>query len=189
MLSLALGLAELIPSAMRLFSGDRAADNAEKVIATAKELTGIEDANEAVDVIRNSPELQIKLQQAITPMIIAELEADTKRLETVNATMRAEYASQDKYVSRWRPTLGYVVSATWFLQMLALSIVIVIAPAEAPAIIGAMAGLSAMWGIALSILGISVSKRSQDKQIAAGQQPATGIMGALAKRIMSKVDG
>lgn len=188
MLSLALGLAELIPGALRLFSGARVAQNAEKVITAAKQLTGLDDAEAAAEAVRKNPELRIKLQQALAPVIIAELETEAKRLETINATMRAEYASRDKYVSRWRPTLGYTVSITWFLQMLALSIVIVLYPTEAPEIIGAMAGLSAMWGIALSILGISVSKRSQDKAVAAGMPPAPGVLSALANRIMGKTD-
>lgn len=189
MLSLALGLAELIPSAMRLFRSDRAADNAEKVIDAARQLTGIDDPAQAVDAIKNDPELQIRMQEAISPLLIAELEAETEQLKIINATMQAEYASNDKYVSHWRPTMGYVVTLTWFMQMTALSIVMVAYPKESPAIIGAMAGLSTMWGIALSILGISVSKRSQDKQVASGQTPMPGIMGAIATRIMSKVNG
>ena len=75
MLSLALGLAELIPGALRLFSGAQVAQNAEKVITAAKQLTGLDDAEAAAEAVRTDPELRIKLQQALAPVIIAELEA------------------------------------------------------------------------------------------------------------------
>lgn len=184
LVDVALGIAEFVPSIARFLGGDKVADVAEKVVGVARQITGIEDPEQALEKIRADAQLQISLQQAMTPVIIAQYEAEARQLESINATMRAEAASNDKVVRRWRPFLGYVVAATWGIQMLALSILIVAHPKEAPAVIAAMASLSAMWGVALSILGISVSKRSQDKQVAAGQQPAAGVLSALANRFI-----
>ncbi|MDT8383019.1 MAG: 3TM-type holin [Gammaproteobacteria bacterium] len=178
-----LGLAEYVPGLVRLLGGKKAADVADKALEVAQEITGIGDVNTAIDAIKKDPELRIKFQNAITPMVVAELEADTKRLESVNATMRAESQSGDKFTSRWRPFFGYIVAITWGMQMLAISIVIVWHPKEAAGLIAAMASLSVIWGVALSVLGISVHKRSQDKAIAAGQALPIGIAGALAQRI------
>lgn len=186
LLTTALAIAEFVPTITRWFGGDKEASIAESAISAVKKITGVDDERQAIDAIRQNPELQIKLQTEMNKVFVAELEADTKQLEAINETMRAEINSDDPYVRRWRPTMGYTVCATWFVQMAALSIVIVAKPTAAPAIISAMAGLSAMWGVALSILGISVVKRSQDKQVASGQQPIPGVFGAIASRIMGK---
>jgi hypothetical protein len=39
------------------------------------------------------------------------------------------------------------------------------------------------WAVALSVLGVNVAKRSQDKQVTAGQQPGGGLLGAITKRL------
>lgn len=176
-------LSDFIPGLARLLGGERAGEVAEKVIDTAKQITGQPDPAAAAEAIRANGELQVKLQQALAPVLISAYEAATHQLETVNETMRRELASEDKYVKRWRPTLGYAVTLTWFLQMGALSAVIVMEPASASAIITAMGSLSVMWGIALSVLGVSVNARSKDKYIASGQEPPLGMLGALAQRI------
>jgi hypothetical protein len=48
-------------------------------------------------------------------------------------------------------------------RLLAIAWVIVSKPAEATAIINAMARLSTIWAVGLSVLGIYVYKRSQEK--------------------------
>lgn len=176
-------LSEFIPGLARLLGGERVGDVAQKVVDVAQQITGQTDPTAAAEAVRANAELQTKLAQALAPVLIAEYEATTHQLETVNATMRAELASEDKYVKRWRPTLGYAVTVTWFLQMGALSVVIVLKPSMAAEIITAMGSLAVMWGFALSVLGVSVAARSKDKQIVAGQTPATGILGALTQRL------
>jgi len=122
---------------------------------------------------------------------LAVLQSETARLGEINATMRAEYAANDAFVRRWRPYYGYMVATTWGLQTLAIAAAIVwasfVAPEYAGEILGAVTALvgalAAHWGVALAVLGINVSKRSDDKAIAAGQAPAPGILGALATRL------
>jgi len=123
-----------------------------------------------------------------------QIEAETARLSEINQTIRAEAASLDPYVRRWRPTYGYAAAFTWSVQMIGLMIivgyVVVEEPTSASVVISALAGLlgplMVLWGVALSILGVSIAKRSQDKQIAAGQQPAPGLLTMIAQRFATK---
>jgi len=40
-----------------------------------------------------------------------------------------------------------------------------------------------MWAVGLSVIGVSVWKRSDDKKLAAGQSSGLGIVEAIASRI------
>jgi len=119
------------------------------------------------------------------------LEAETARLAEVNQTMRAEAASTDPYVRRWRPTYGYLTAAAWFVQMVGFTVILGFVayrdPGQLAGVVGALGtvltALLGLWGIALAVLGVNISKRSQDKQVAAGQQPPGGFMGVIAKRL------
>ncbi len=112
-----------------------------------------------------------------------EVKARSREAQTawreVNATMRAETRAEDAYVRRWRPTFGYAVTAAWALQMAAIAWAVVAHPPDAPAILAAAASLSAMWGVALAVLGVAVHERSRDKALAAGQ-PASGLASLAA---------
>tara|TARA_B100001939_G_scaffold72990_1_gene61156 strand:- start:9269 stop:9883 length:615 start_codon:yes stop_codon:yes gene_type:complete len=115
----------------------------------------------------------------------ALIQAETAQLAEINKTMRGEIASNDAYVRRWRPTLGYAVSLTWAVMMICTSagvlVPVILYPDKAPVIINAIGTTLSMtmglWGIALSILGVSVVQRSRDKAVSAGQRPATLLEG------------
>ncbi|MBX9634427.1 MAG: holin family protein, partial [Magnetospirillum sp.] len=96
---------------------------------------------------------------------MAELDSDEARqaLAQINTSLRAEVASEDWYVRRWRPTFGYAMALTWTATMVAVSWAIVADPAQAPTIIAALVNTSPIWGVALGVLGVAVVKRSQDK--------------------------
>tara|TARA_R110000868_G_scaffold408935_2_gene693300 strand:+ start:1459 stop:2055 length:597 start_codon:yes stop_codon:yes gene_type:complete len=118
------------------------------------------------------------------------LQAETNRLTEINKTIRAEAASSDAYVRRWRPTWGYATSATWTLQTVAICGALVFSfkqPEYGAEILGATAtlvtALLPQWATALAVLGINVNSRSRDKQVEAGQAPPTGILGAIATRL------
>lgn len=183
LIALARTAAEFVPGVARWLGGDRAGEVAGQVVEAAKYVTGLDEPQQAMEAIRENAALQAQLQQALAPVLIAEYEAETRRLEAVNATMRAEATSGDKYVSRWRPTLGYVVTATWGIQMGALSWLIFTDPDKAVQVIAAMVSLSSVWMVALGVLGVGVSARSRDKQVAAGQEPPPSLLGALAQRL------
>lgn len=183
MVNLLFGLAKFIPGLVRFFKGKRAGAMADNVLSVVRQITGIDDPAEAVAAIQKNLELQIQLKEAMAPIIVAEMEAETRQLESVNETMRAELNADSKFTKWWRPTFGYVAALTWAGQMFGVTWLMFTNPEQASTVITAMASLSVMWTIALSVLGVYINKRSQDKQLAAGKAPPLGIIGALAKRI------
>lgn len=91
---------------------------------------------------------------------------ETKAAYTqVNESLRAEVASEDAYVRRMRPTFGYLMAMTWAAQMTALAYVIMFRTEQAHLVLEAMESLGTIWAVGLSVLGIYVYKRSEDKKI------------------------
>lgn len=153
----------------------------------AKALGTDADPEAIKDELKIDPEATAKLQRLeaehereLTRM---SLEAQTARLGEINRTMRAEAASNDAYVRRWRPTFGYLVAVAWALQAGGIAWVMATQPEQAGSLAQAVTALTPMWSVALAILGINVRERSRDKQVAAGHRPQQGFMGAIAKRI------
>jgi len=64
-----------------------------------------------------------------------------------------------------RPTFGYLMALTWAAQMLGVACVSIFNTQRFALVLKAMASLSAIWGIGLSVLGIYVYKRSEDKKL------------------------
>ena len=97
---------------------------------------------------------------------VQELEASERKtgIEQVNESLRAEVVSNDLYVRRMRPTFGYIIALTWGAQMFALAYVIIFDTKEAGLVIEAMNSLGTIWTIGLSVLGIYVYKRSEEKR-------------------------
>ena len=54
-----------------------------------------------------------------------QMEDFKSALTEVNQSLRAEVASEDRYVRRMRPTFGYLMALTWAAQMFAIAYVIV----------------------------------------------------------------
>ena len=86
-------------------------------------------------------------------------------LSEINQSLRAEVASRDQYVRRMRPTFGYLMALTWAAQMFGIAYVIVFDTARSGEVLGAMGSLSAIWAVGLSVLGVYVYKRSEDKKL------------------------
>ena len=86
-------------------------------------------------------------------------------LSEINQTIRAEVASSDKYVRRMRPTFGYLMALTWAAQMFGIAYIIIFDTERAGIVMAAMGSLSAIWGVGLSVLGIYVYRRSDDKKL------------------------
>ena len=100
-------------------------------------------------------------------------------LGAVNETMRAEIVSEDQYVRRMRPTFGYLMAITWAAQMFGLAYVIVFETDKAGEVLNAMSNLSAIWAVGLSVLGVYVYKRSQEKKHK--KQPETIFWNSMKK--------
>ncbi|MFI9653049.1 3TM-type holin [Guyparkeria halopsychrophila] len=124
-------------------------------------------------------QMEIDHREELTRM---HLQAETTRLAEVNQTMRAEAGSDDPYVRRWRPTFGYLTALSWATLVTAIAWSIAFEPKHAGTVAQIVSAVTPMFGVALAVLGINVSKRSQDKQVAAGQQPK-GLLTAIAEKI------
>jgi len=147
----------------------------------------IEADPEAAQKLR---ELEAKNRALLERQLIA---AETARLETVNRTMRVEAASRDPFVRRWRPLFGYIVAVTWGVQVCGVTgaiLYVVAGGGDGASLVqsgvsAVMGDMALMWAIALSVLGVSVKKRSDDKAAAGGEPPAPGI----AARLLSALKG
>lgn len=156
-------------------------------------LFGVENTPDAIGkAIQSDPQALVKLKQLeeenkheLRKMVI---EAETARLAEINKTMRAEATAQDGFVRRWRPTFGYMVALTWFIQSVAIAWAIVAKPDNASDLINAITALTPMWGIALSILGINITSRSRDKRVQNGQD-GRGLLEKLTDALGSKGHG
>lgn len=194
LIPLLLGLAEVVPAIAGLFAGKGAQEKAEKVADLVKTVTGKDDVAAGVDVLKANPQLALQFQAALMQHERESYIAETARLQVINETMRAEYASGDKYTSRWRPTFGYVACATWTIQGIVVFGVIGYVAVAQPerlartvlAFQQLMQVMAEHWMYALAVLGIAVWKRSEDKQAAGGQASSPGIFGSIADRIRGK---
>ena len=63
LIPLALALAQYAPKIIGQLAGDKAEENAKKVVNIAKSITGFNDSEQAVEAIKASPELQLKFQE------------------------------------------------------------------------------------------------------------------------------
>ena len=86
-------------------------------------------------------------------------------IEEVNKSLRTEIASKDAYIRRMRPTFGYIMAVTWAAQMLSIAYIVIFDTQRAEYILNAMSSLSAIWAVRLSVLGIYVYRRSDDKKL------------------------
>ncbi|ANK79405.1 MAG: hypothetical protein TEF_00330 [Rhizobiales bacterium NRL2] len=185
---------EFLPSIGRLINGENGERVATKVVDVARRVTGAETPEQAIERLRADPKLVAELQRQATAIELAEIDSEVDRHRQVNETMRAEIASDDPYVRRWRPTLGYAVAITWALTMLGLVFIIgwvaITEPREAPNIFialgDAIASIAPIWLVALSVLGVSVWKRSEDKKTAAGVNRGPGVIGSILGRLTGR---
>lgn len=190
LITIAKGLSSFVPMAAKWLGGDSAESVAKDVVDVAKHVTCIDDEHEAAAAIAKDPELQVKLQQAMNPLLIARLDNDTKQMAEINATMRAEVTSNSLYKSGWRPGFGWALLFTWTIQSIAIMAIIGYVVVKSPNDLGGvltgissiLGPVSVMWGVALAILGININKRSQDKMVSTGMQPL-GLLGQLTSVI------
>ncbi|CDO60825.1 Phage protein [Candidatus Phaeomarinobacter ectocarpi] len=144
--------------------------------------------DEVAAVLRTDPdalakviEVEAKQQVELTRMT---LEAETARFGQQHETIRAELANENIWKSGWRPFFGWSSGVVWLAMGLGIVYSIIFKPAEAPQIMEAVAAMTGLFGIALTVLGVNIHQRSQDKRRLLGQ-PDSGIfstMGTLLGR-------
>lgn len=149
----------------------------------ARSVTGKDEDGAALKALEADPALLLEYQHQTAQRAIALYGEETKRLQAVNETIRAEAANSDPYVRRMRPTMGYALILSWSMTMAAVVYVIVTDPGAASAVIVALADLSVMWSVALSVLGLYVYKRSEDKKPGGGSGRGLAVLGRIARRV------
>ncbi len=133
----------------------------------ARALEEVNKALQAGDISNEQIAEANRHAEAVAEMQIRE---NISNLAAINETIRAEVASQDQYVRRMRPTFGYIMAMTWGAQMLGIAWIMVFETAKAGVVLNAMGNLSAIWAVGLSVLGIYVYKRSEEKKIQGGKE-------------------
>lgn len=148
---------------------------------------GVENTQQAIEKeLAANPEAILKLKQleALHEVELkhlafehAKLESEERKLVLTqqHATMQAELASNDPYVRRWRPTWGYSMCAAWVLLFLSLAVVMMFNPEQAATVVNSVVAMTPLFGIGLTVLGINIHKRSQDKQVSMGNTPLGAI--------------
>lgn len=106
-----------------------------------------------------------EVNRHIEALAAQDNQAQATQLTQINESLRSEVSSNDWYVRRMRPTFGYLMAITWAAQMLALAYTIVFEPERAGVIIESMDSLGLIWSVGLSVLGIYVYKRSEEKRL------------------------
>lgn len=127
------------------------------------------------DAVRKLKEAEMEHKRALQKM---HLEAATAQQRQINKTMREELRSDNAFRASWRPLFGYGAALAWFLQIAAVIYVAIWNPENAAEITSAISDLTGMWAIALSVLGINISARSNDKKLAKGQD-SRGVLSKL----------
>lgn len=123
------------------------------------------DIEALAEQIENSPELYLELQKAAMAHETSLAQVEAAKLESVNATMRAESKSEHWPQYSWRPFNGFsfplaILLIYWLLPMLGK-----IVP-DVPEMV---------WIGWLSILGVATWDRGKEKRAKAGEQN-TGII-------------
>ena len=161
-------------------------------------LLGVEEnPDDVLEKLKQDPEAILKYKlselECNKEILIACQQAEENKLRIVNETMRNESNSQDAFVRRWRPFYGYAVAISWAVQMMGFTFMFVYvgikSPEQLPTLVQNFALLSGslitLWGIALAVLGVSVHKRSKDKQITPIEN-GTGVI-SNAKQILKNI--
>lgn len=132
----------------------------------AAAVTGKTAPDDALAALRADPALLERFLAGMKEHEEAWWAEATARLRDVQTTMRAETASEDPFVRRMRPAWGYSMCLAFTTQMLGVTWNIFFRPGEVPAIVAALADLTMIWSVGMSVLGLYVWKRSSEKGVA-----------------------
>lgn len=154
---------------------------------------GVENTPEAITTeLTTNPDALLKIKQMESDERVrlrelayehAALESAERKLALTeqHKLMKAELDSDDPFVRRWRPTFGYAVCIAWTSLFFGIALLMLIHPEHTEAAFTGAAKLTGLFSVALTILGLNIHKRSQDKQVLAGALP-TGILGSVASK-------
>ena len=159
---------------------------------------GVENEPAAIEhALNTDPEALVKVRQAEldhkSELVRIAAEVDLGTIREVNATMRAESASEHWPQWSWRPFWGFVSAFAFlvlcvFVCMLAWKAINtgdMNAITMIPQLIISFTGL---FGIPLAILGVASWHRGKEKRIRAGEQ-SQGDMAGMMKQLRELLPG
>lgn len=160
MLPIALALAQFVPTLAGLLGGSKAEAVAGKVVQIAQVVTGQASPEAALKAVQADPQIALAFQKAIGEQQVELEKLAVQNAADVNATMRAEAASEHWPSYSWRPAIGFAVAICLVLSGLTVFGAYIGAMwfgkpeplAHLPGMLGAMA---ALVGMAAPILGIA----------------------------------
>lgn len=146
------------------------------VVAMVASALGTDTRPESIEqAIKSNPQAGIKLleleEENRASLEQMAINSDLEKFKQTHQTIRAELATDDKFKSYWRPAFGYAVVLTWLLTWVAICYVVIFDTSKAIEVMSALTSTTTLWGVALAVLGVQITKRSQDKQVVAGQAP------------------
>lgn len=177
-----LALAQLVPAVAGLFTHRKRGNKfAQAAVEVAQVVTGASTPDAAVEALRKDPSALAEYRAKMEALALEEYKAETERLEVVNETMRAEAASSDWYVRRMRPTFGYLTAAqiTGLFGVICYLLLAEPITTAVPAISVLTQFAVPIFSVELSVLGVYVYQRSQEKRGA----PIGGLLGAVKSLI------
>jgi len=143
------------------------------IISLIASSLGTDETPTAIEqAIQTDPDAALKLRTTqennLAMLQHMALQVDQAKFTENHKTYRAELSQDDLYTKRWRPTLGYALTFSWVITWLAIAYTIIWETSNAQNIITALVNTSALWVVALGVLGVNVHSRSQDKKLQAG---------------------
>jgi|GEM_PF-3371043 len=176
LIPIALSLAKIVPDIVSLVKGDKSGEKAKKIVDLAKSVVGVEDPQQAVNKILEDPKLALEFQNRMNQLQLEFYREETKRLEIINKTMRVEYESKNTYKTGWRPFIGWTLgfSIGFYIFSLCTSVVYAVfyQPDKVSLVIDSLSklasALTSTWIVCMTILGVAIKKRSDDKKVATG---------------------
>jgi len=120
-------------------------------------------------------EIESNNQVAIEGQLIA---AETARILAVNATMSKEIESEDWFVKRARPFLLWSIGVSVILEIITGALVIWTSASIGDFVLLCQA-MAIPQATAAAVCGVYMKQRSNDKALAAGHAPGSGLLGAV----------
>jgi len=107
-LTIAKGVAAVIPAIKHFFDGDSKDDSVIETVANIAETITGKTGDAAIDAINSDPNIALEFKKAVMADKHVEAKLENERLAIVNKTMQIEANSDKWWVSGWRPFIGFV---------------------------------------------------------------------------------
>jgi len=134
---------------------------------------GVEATADAVSLaLKTDPGAAVKLRQIESDEKVSlrrmTLQATTAQLAQINQTYRTELASSDTYISRMRPTFGYIVAFSLAFEIILAGLVFFFRPDQAANVVDFIQAIAIPQGIAMTVLGVYINGRTKEKMLDGG---------------------